>query len=105
VKQVLGEGVIRHELGDEQALIAIAAVADQVRQPRVPQLADPLRLLLQQNKLPVNPQASGESDSPKRRNRENSPSPTANCLGSGQASLANFFTAMVAPPGPFSWPL
>jgi hypothetical protein len=32
VEQVLREGVVGHELGDEQALVAIAAVADQVRQ-------------------------------------------------------------------------
>jgi hypothetical protein len=47
VKKVLGEGIVGHELGDEQALVAVAAVADQVRHPPVPEASDPLRLLLQ----------------------------------------------------------
>jgi hypothetical protein len=58
VEQVLREGVVGHELGHEQALVAIAAVADQVRQPRVPQPTDPFGLLLQPNQLPVNPISS-----------------------------------------------
>lgn len=53
MKQVLREGVVGHELGDEQALVAIAAVADQIRHPPVPQAPHPLGLLLQPNQLPV----------------------------------------------------
>ena len=49
VKQVLGEGVVGHELGDEQALVAVAAVADQVRHPPVAQGPHALGLLLQPN--------------------------------------------------------
>jgi len=28
VEKVLGEGIVGHELGDKQALVAVAAVAD-----------------------------------------------------------------------------
>ena len=46
VEEVLGERVVGHELGDEQALVPVAAVADQVGHPAVSQLADPPGLLL-----------------------------------------------------------
>ena len=61
MKQVLGEGVVGHELGDEQALVAVAAVADQVRHPPVEQAPHPLGLLLQPNQTdrqkPARPEA------------------------------------------------
>ena len=53
VEEVLGERVVGHELGDEQALVAVAAVADQVRHPPVAQAPHPLGLLLQPNQPPV----------------------------------------------------
>jgi len=46
VEKVLGEGIVGHELGDEQPLVPIAAVADQVGKAAVAQLPDPLGLLL-----------------------------------------------------------
>jgi len=46
VEEVLGERVVGHELGDEQPLVPVAAVADQVGQAAVAQLPDPLGLLL-----------------------------------------------------------
>jgi hypothetical protein len=58
VEKVLGEGVVGHELGDEQAIVAVAAITDKVRHAPVPQASDPLRLLLQPNQLaPVRTQA------------------------------------------------
>ena len=51
MKKVLGEGIVGHELGDEQAFVAVAAVADQAGHPPVPEASDPLRLLLQPNQL------------------------------------------------------
>lgn len=46
VEEVLGEGVVGHELRDEQALVPVAAVADQVGQAPVPQLPHSPGLLL-----------------------------------------------------------
>lgn len=46
MEEVLGERVVGHELGDEQPLVPVAAVADQVGQAAVAQLPDPLGLLL-----------------------------------------------------------
>lgn len=51
VEEVLGEGIVGHKLGDKQPLLAVAAVADKVGQPPVPQLAHPPRLLLQLTKI------------------------------------------------------
>lgn len=50
VEEVLGERVVGHELGDEQPLVPVAAVADQVGQAAVAQLPDPLGLLLRAKK-------------------------------------------------------
>jgi hypothetical protein len=50
VEEVFGQRVVGHELGDEQPFVPVAAVADQVRQPPVPQLADALGLLLPAHK-------------------------------------------------------
>jgi hypothetical protein len=36
VEEVLGQGVVRHELCDEQALPALAAAADEVGQAATP---------------------------------------------------------------------
>jgi len=58
VKQVLGEGVVGHELGDEQALVAVAAVADEVRHPPVAQGPHALGLL--RELLGVGPRELGE---------------------------------------------
>jgi hypothetical protein len=62
VEEVLGERVVGHELGDEQALLAVAAVADQVGQAAVAQLPDPLGLLLQakEEAKPSEQRISGE---------------------------------------------
>jgi hypothetical protein len=46
VEEVLREGVVGHELGDEQALVPVAAVSDEVGEPRVPELAHAPGLLL-----------------------------------------------------------
>ena len=58
MEQVLGKGIVGHELGDKQPLVAVAAVANKVCQPPVLQLAHPPRLLLQtkstiSSKLPI----------------------------------------------------
>ena len=45
MEEVLGEGVVGHELSDEQALDPVAAVADEVCQSPVPPLPDPCLLL------------------------------------------------------------
>ncbi len=34
MEEVLGEGVVGHELGDEKPLVAVAAVANEVGHPR-----------------------------------------------------------------------
>jgi hypothetical protein len=47
VEEVLGQGVVRHELGDEQPLAALAAAPDQVGQAETPQQPNSPRLLLQ----------------------------------------------------------
>lgn len=50
MEEVLGERVVGHELGDEQALVPVAAVADQVGHPAVAELAGALGLLLRAKK-------------------------------------------------------
>lgn len=50
MEEVLGERVVGHELGDEQPLVPVAAVADQVGEAAVAQLPDPLSLLLRAKK-------------------------------------------------------
>jgi hypothetical protein len=62
VEEVLGERVVGHELGDEQPLLAVAAVADQVGQAAVAQLPDTLGLLLQakEDAKPSEQRISGE---------------------------------------------
>ena len=91
VEEVLGERVVGHELGDEQALVPVAAVADQVGHPAVSQLADPLGLLLRVKtglllqRIPPRIGVIEPEPAPRR---------TANCLASGQAILVNFLTAI-----------
>jgi hypothetical protein len=46
VEEMLCQGLVRHELRDEQPLAILAAAADQVGQPDTPQLPDSPRLLL-----------------------------------------------------------
>lgn len=46
VKEMLSEGVVRHELGHEQSLAALAAAADQIGEAGAAELADGASLLL-----------------------------------------------------------
>lgn len=108
VEEVLGEGVIGHEFGHEEPLVAVAAVADQVGQPLVPQLPDAPGLLLNKSDEEIvsqrlqNPSGRGELRGIEtgREVEEGQIEVgedgelTANCLGSGQAILPNFFTAI-----------
>jgi hypothetical protein len=55
VEEVLGQGVVRHELGDEQPLAALAAAADEVGQAATPQQPNSPRLLLQPTEKKTGP--------------------------------------------------
>jgi hypothetical protein len=46
VEKMLCQGLVRHELGDEETLAALVAATDQIGQPATAQLPNSPRLLL-----------------------------------------------------------
>ena len=94
MEEMFGESVVWHVLGDEKPLVTVAAIANQIRELLVPQLPNALRFFLiePKPKPKINQiKKNLEIEDGREIERERV---TANCWGSGQASLENFLTAM-----------